>query len=285
MKDELLQRHTVTQCFTLGLRIYRMNLIPIVLLSIALLIPSFAAGLIPFEIEHVVFFIIIRLTEAAMALGVVSLIFQPIFPTTGILKSGTSRLGLGAIHIAILQFIIILTGSMFAVFPFPLNMILFVFLMVSIFVFAFSQIIYIIEGERGFRAMMASFRLVRSNASKTVITIILLGALKLALFSLLFLTFLPDFEIQPTEQLEDLQQLVAILQTPETLGALRWSQYLGFIVLYPFSAIVLVLLYIDLKITHSTLEETTLYKAVSNLLVDQVQESPVNKVKNPGDPS
>ena len=284
MKEELLQRHSVLQCFTLGLRIYRTNLIPIVLLTLVLLIPSFVMGLLQIEIEHIVFFIMIRLTEAAMALGIITLMFQPIFPIMGILKIGSSRLGLGAIHIAILQFVIFLTGSMFAVFGSPLNMILFFFLMVSIFVFAFSQIIYIAEGERGFRALMASFRLVRSNSSKTIITIVLLGALKLVLFSLFFLTFLPDFEIQSTEQLEDMQQLLAFLQSPQTLQALRWSQYLGFIVLYPFSAIIMVLLYFDLKLTHASLEEKTLFNAVANLLVNDAQESPEDSAENSSDP-
>ena len=285
MKDELLQQHSVMQCFTLGLRIYRMNLIPIVLLSLVLLIPSIVTGLFHFEIEHIVFFIMIRLTEAAIALGIITLMFQPIFPISGILKSGSSRLGLGAILIAILQFIIIwMLGIMFLFLPFPFNMILFVFFISSFFVFAFSQIIYIAEGERGFNALIASFRLVRSNTSKTIITIVLLGALKMVLFSLLFLTFLPDFEIQPTEQLEDMQQLLALIQNPETLQAARWTQYLGYIVLYPFSAIVLVLLYIDLKLTHATMEETTLYRAVANLLINKAEESPMNSAENSGDP-
>lgn len=264
MQKELLRPYSLIQCFSTGFHIYRTHLIPILLLSLILLLPSFLISILELEIEHLVFFITIRLTEAAMTLGVLALLFQPIFPTVGILQTARTRLILGILHIAVLQFIVFLVGSMFALLQFPFNMALFLMLMISIFAFAFAQVIYIVERERGFRALIASFRLVQTNVLKTIATILLLGLLKLSLFSVLFFTFLPDFVL--SEGLEDMQQLFKTLQLQEVLEALRWSQYLGYLVLYPFAAIVLVLLYIDLKLAHSLFEESSLRRAVAHLL-------------------
>ncbi|MBF0280144.1 MAG: hypothetical protein HQM13_20260 [SAR324 cluster bacterium] len=280
MKEEFLQAHSIAQCFILAFRIYRIYFIPIMILSISLLIPSVVTGLLGLEIEHIVFFVTIRLTEAAMTLGLVALLFQPVFPAIGILKSVRSRLFFGAVHVAILQFIIFLTGSMFAVLPFPLNMILFLILIGSIFVFSLSQTIYILEGERGFRALVASFRLVQSNASKTILTIIFLGTAKLVLFSFLLVSFLPELNLGSPENLEKVENLMAILQTPEVIQALRWSQYLGYLLLYPFASLVLVLLYIDLKLSHSGIEESSLFQTVAHLLRHEDAEPASDKIED-----
>ncbi len=274
MKEELLRQHTIVQCFALGFRIYRTNFIPIFILSATLLIPPIISSLLNLEIEHILFFLTIRLTEAAMTLGVISLMFQSIFPAIGILKGTQARLVLGAIHVGILQFVFFLVGSMFAVLPLPLNAILFFCLIVSVFAFALAQTIYIIEEERGFRALVASYRLVQTNMPKTIMTIILLGTIKLIFFSILFLSLLPDIELNPAENAEVVPQMLILLQNPEVLSALRWSQYIGYLLVYPFAAIVIVLLYIDLKLKHSHLEEVSLRSRIAHLLPDPVMPPP-----------
>ena len=264
MQEALLRPYSLLQCFHGGFRIYRAHFIPILMLSGMLLLPSLLTSFLQLEIEHLLFFITVRLTEAAMALGLVTLMFQPIFPTMGILNLTRTRRILGILHIAILQLAAFLMGSFFVVLPFPFNMILLALLMLSIFAFAFAQVIYIVEGEQGFSALVASFRLFQTNIFKTMATIFLLGFLKLALFSLLFLMFLPDFIF--AEEFQNMEEVFKAVQSPEILQALRWTQYLGYLLLYPFAALVLVLLYIDLKVTHSTLEESSLRSRVEPLL-------------------
>ncbi len=283
MKEELLQPHSIVQFFTLGFRIYRTNFIPILILSLSLLIPSIVTALLGLEIEHIVFFITIRLTEAAMTLGLITLMFQSIFPTVGILKCARTRLMFRTIHIATLQFIIFLVGSMFAVLPFPFNLLLFLLLIGSIFAFSLAQTIHILEGERGFRALVASFQLVRSNVVKTTVTIVLLGVAKLMLFSFLFLSLMPDLDLNSPESFEKMQNLLVMLQAPEVLQALRWSQYLGYLLLYPFASIVLVLLYFDLKLAQSTIDESALHETVANLLTNGATEPSPDEVENPTD--
>ncbi|MBF0289383.1 MAG: hypothetical protein HQM14_16320 [SAR324 cluster bacterium] len=280
MKEELLRQHTIIQCLALGFRIYRTNFIPILILSATLLVPPIISSILNLEIEHILFFLTIRLTEAAMTLGIVVLMFQPIFPAIGILKGTRPRLVFGAIHVGILQFIFFLVGSMFAVLPLPLNAILFFCLIISIFAFALAQTIYIIEEERGFRALVASYRLAQTNMPKTIITIILLGTIKLFFFSALFLSFIPNIELNPSENEEVVTQMLTLLQNPEVLSALRWSQYLGYVMVYPFAAIVMVLLYFDLKLKHFTIEEVSLRSRIAYLLPDPVM-TPSHSPENP----
>lgn len=264
MQEELLRPYSLFQCFSVGFRIYRSHLIPISMLFFILLLPSLLMGIFELEMEHILFFITVRFTEAAMALGILTLMFQSIFPTVGILNIARTRLIFGILHIAFLQMVLFFIGSSFVVLRFPFNMLVFALLMLSIFAFAFAQIIYIIERETGFRALVASLRLVQTNLFKTIATIFLLGFLKLVLFTLLFYLFLPDSIF--AEGFEDMQAFLLALQSQEVLQALRWTQYLGYLLLYPFAAIVLVLLYIDLKVTHSILEESTLRDLVAPLL-------------------
>ena len=84
----------------------------------------------------------------------------------------------------------------------------------------------------------------------------------------------------------ELQQFLTYLQTPEVLQALQWSRkllYVGYLLLYPFTAIVLVLLYIDLKLTRSHLEKSALRNIVTHLLSNDSEETSLS-MENSTDP-
>ena len=118
----LTYNHTISSLFVLSGRLYQKNIIPILILTAMLIGPAFLIGFAGMsEVESIVFFISVRVLEAGITLGIIGIAFGSFFPALGILRVFRSILLLGTIHVAILQYLLFITGVMGLTLPFPFN--------------------------------------------------------------------------------------------------------------------------------------------------------------------
>jgi hypothetical protein len=219
-----------------------------VLLTGVLLIPSMLlsiGGLI--ETESVLFMLMMHILEGAMALGVVVLAFQGgAFPTLGILNIFRSRVFFGAMHIAVLQYMLFLFGVIGMTLPFPINVMMVSLWLFSLFAFSLAQPVYMVEQVRGLPALARSFQLVRTKLSRVSGVVVTSTALQFLLMWVLLQAFLPelDFELNPDSALE--VQIIGLIQNEEVKQAIHWAKYLTALFFFPFAALLSVLLYFDL---------------------------------------
>ena len=154
--NPLTHSHSFLSLFVSSFRLYRKHFLPMVLLTGVLLIPSMLlsiGGLI--ETESVLFMLMMHILEAAMALGVVVLAFQGgAFPTLGILNIFRSRVFFGAMHIAVLQYMLFLFGVIGMTLPFPINVMMVSLWLFSLFAFSLAQPVYMVEQVRGLPALL-----------------------------------------------------------------------------------------------------------------------------------
>ena len=219
------------------------------MLTVVLLAPSLVVGLANwFETESVVFFLSMRVLESAMALGVIALAHGSLFPISGILRSFGGPLLFGAIHVAILQYLLFVIGVMgLTVMPFPFNIIIVVLWLSSLFYFSLAQPVFILEAKRGMQAMIRSFQLVRGRFGRVFVIVVLSMLIQFTIFAFIFRIFLPELELLSAEDTEQIQiQLGTILQDEGVHRAMRLSQYLTALIFFPFAALLTVLLYFDL---------------------------------------
>ena len=241
--------HTVTTLFKLSFKLFQKNLLGMLMLTVVLLAPSLVVGLAQwFETESVVFFISMRVLESAMALGLIAVAHGSIFPISGILRSFGGPLLFGAIHVAILQYLLFVIGVMgLTVMPFPFNIIIVVLWLSSLFYFCLAQPVFILEGRRGMQAMIRSFQLVRAKFGRVFIIVVLSMLIQFSIFALLFRLFLPELDLLLAEDTEQIQiQIAAILENEGVHRAMRLSQYLTALAFFPFASLLTVLLYFDL---------------------------------------
>ena len=241
--------HTVTTLFKLSFKLFQKNLLGMLMLTVVLLAPSLIVGLAQwFETESVVFFISMRVLESAMALGMIAVAHGSIFPISGILRSFGGPLLFGAIHVAILQYLLFVIGVMgLTVMPFPFNIIIVVLWLSSLFYFCLAQPVFILEGRRGMQAMIRSFQLVRAKFGRVFIIVVLSMLIQFSIFALLFRLFLPELDLLSAEDTEQIQiQIAAILENEGVHRAMRLSQYWTALAFFPFASLLTVLLYFDL---------------------------------------
>jgi NADH:ubiquinone oxidoreductase subunit K len=111
-------------CIIVSGRLYQKNIIPILILTSVIIAPAFLLGFAGFsEVESIVFFLSVRVLEAAVTLGIIGTAFGSYFPSLGILRVFRSIILLGTIHVAILQYLLFITGVMGLTLPFPLNIV------------------------------------------------------------------------------------------------------------------------------------------------------------------
>lgn len=243
MQNELLKPHSISQLFSLAFRIYRSNLIPLLVLYSLLVIPPFIAGFAGMQVEQPIMFMVSFFGEAGVTIGVLTLMFRPVFPTFGILYVLRSRFSLGVLTIGLLHLMIVFVSSNLIGLPAPIGFIFLFFLLFSFYAFPLATTCYVVDGVIGSQALKASFQLVQSQRLKTLLVLFLAYGLKF-IFSLIIVSTIAidanmiasiDAQGQNTISLEALY------------GELRWTLYLGFVVVGPFIAIVLTLLFFDLK--------------------------------------
>ena len=246
--NPLTHSHSFLSLFVSSFRLYRKHFLPMVLLTGVLLIPSMLlsiGGLI--ETESVLFMLMMHILEGAIALGVVVLAFQGgAFPTLGILNIFRSRVFFGAMHIAVLQYMLFLFGVIGMTLPFPINVMMVSLWLFSLFVFSLAQPVYMVEQVRGLPALARSFQLVRTKLSRVSGVIVTSTALQFLLMWVLLQAFLPelDFELNPDSALE--VQIIGLIQNEEVKQAIHWAKYLTALFFFPFAALLFVLLYFDL---------------------------------------
>ena len=230
-------------------RLYQKNIIPILFLTATLIAPAFLIGFAEWgETESILFFLSVHLLEGAITLGVIGKAFGSYFPSLGILRAFRSRLFLGAIHVAILQYLLFITGVIGLRLAFPFNILLVSLWLVGLLLTSMAQPVFIVEGVRGMRAMVRSIQLARGDLSRVFVVVVISTIMQFFVFALLFTLFMPDLNlnIDPNDNEALPFNLSEILSDPGIHMAIRWTQYLASLLFYPFASLLTCLLYFDL---------------------------------------
>ena len=241
--------HTISSLFVLSARLYQKNIVPILILTAVLIAPGFLIGLAGMsEVESIIFFLSVRVLEAGITLGIIGTAFGKFFPALGILRVFRSIILLGSIHVAILQYLLFITGVMGLTLPFPFNILIIALWLGGLLLTSMSQPVFIVEGVRGIRAMIRSIQLARGDLSRVFFVVVISTILQFTVFAVFFSMFMPEFNLNAEQnQSSSLPILMSeILNDPEVHLAIRWSQYLASLFFYPFASLVTCFLYFDL---------------------------------------
>ncbi|MGK5094736.1 hypothetical protein WDW89_22345 [Deltaproteobacteria bacterium TL4] len=244
----ILQPFTFGALFKRAIRIYTTHWIPMLLLTFVFLIIPWVLGTLNLSVlEFFSLYLAERLLEAAMTLGLLSLMVSPVFPVTKIINYFRSPRILGAFYVATLQFVIFIFGmtGLSPVFA-PFNIIV-VFLWIgSIFAFSLAQPVYITEGLRGVQALARSLQILKPFVIYAFFTIMFIKLCQVILPGVISIIMLPDLNFSLAETPEQVKEmLLRVLKDPESQQIMRWSQYLAILVFDPFVAIILSLLYLN----------------------------------------
>lgn len=247
--NPLIHSHSFFSLFLSCFRLYRTHFLPMVLLAGVLLIPSMLLGIGGLaEPESILFMLMMHILEGGMAIGVVGLAFHGgAFPTVGILNTLRTRIVWGAMHIAVLQYLLFLFGVMGMTLPFPVNVMMISLWLFSLFAFSLAQPVYMVEQVRGIPALIRSFRLVRTKLSRVFAVVVTSTVLQFLIMWLLLQAFLPemDFGLNPESGMVEVQ-IIGLLQNEDVQQAIHWAKYLTALCFFPFAALLSVLLYFDL---------------------------------------
>ena len=253
----LTYNHTISSLFVLSGRLYQKNIIPILILTAVLIAPAFLVGFAGMsEVESILFFLSVRVLEAGITLGIIGTAFGRVFPTLGVLRAFRSIILLGAIHVAILQYLLFITGVMGLTLPFPINILIIALWLAGLLLTSMSQPVLIVEGVRGIRAMIRSIQLARGDLSRVFFVVVISTILQFIVFAVFFSLFMPELNLNGEHNRSSSLPLLMseILNDPEVHVAIRWSQYLASLLFYPFSSLVTGLLYFDLASRQQTLD-------------------------------
>jgi hypothetical protein len=245
----LTYNHSIASLFILSGRLYQKNIIPILILTSVIIAPAFLLGFAGFsEVESIVFFLSVRVLEAAVTLGIIGTAFGSYFPSLGILRVFRSIILLGTIHVAILQYLLFITGVMGLTLPFPLNIVVIALWLGGLLLTSMSQPVFIVEGTRGIRALIRSIQLARGDLSRVFFVVVISTILQFIVFAVFFTLFMPDFnlDVEHTQNSSLPILMSEILNDPQVHLAIRWSQYLASLLFYPFASLVTCFLYFDL---------------------------------------
>jgi len=260
--------HSIPSLFILSGRLYQKNIIPILFLTATMIAPAFIIGFAGWgETESILFFLSVRLLEGAITLGVIGTAFISYFPSLGILRAFRSPLILGALHVAILQYLLFITGVMALTLPFPFSMLLVSLWLVGLLLTSMAQPVFIVEGFRGIRALARSIRLARGDLSRVFVVVVISTIMQFFVFALLFTLFMPDLNlnIDPNNNEALPYYLSEILSDPGIHTAIRWTQYLASLLFYPFASLLTCLLYFDLAKRQQVLNVDQLAKFSNQL--------------------
>ena len=260
--------HSIPSLFIMSGRLYQKNIIPILFLTATLIAPAFLIGFAEWgEAESILFFLSVHLLEGAITLGVIGKAFGSYFPSLGILRAFRSPLFLGAIHVAILQYLLFITGVIGLRLPFPFSILLVSLWLVGLLLTSMAQPVFIVEGVRGMRAMGRSIRLARGDLSRVFVVVVISTIMQFFVFALLFTLFMPDLNlnIDPNDNEVLPFNLSEILSDPGIHLAIRWTQYLASLLFYPFASLLTCLLYFDLAQRQQVLNVDQLAKFSNQL--------------------
>ena len=192
--------HSIQSLFVLSFRIYQKNFISILFLTAALMAPAFFIGIGGWgQTESIIFFLSVHLLEGAITLGVIGTAFGSFFPTMGILRAFRSPLFLGSMHVAVLQYLLFITGVMGLTLPFPFSILIVMLWLGGLLLTSMAQPVFIVEGVRGIRALVRSIQLARGDLSRVFIVVVFSTIMQFIVFALLFTIFMPDLNFNMSQ--------------------------------------------------------------------------------------
>jgi len=275
--------HSIPSLFVLSFRVYQKNFIPIIFLTSILMTPAFLIGIAGWgETESIIFFLSAHLLEGAVTLGIIGIAFGHFFPSLGILRSLRSFFFIGSIHVAILQYLVFITGVMGLTLPFPLSIIVITIWLIGLLLTSMAQPVFVVESVRGIRALGRSIKLARSNLSRVFLVLVISTVLQFFLFALIFSIFMPDLnlDLQKNEG-EGLPILFSeILSDPRINQAIRWAQYLVSLLFYPFASLLCTFLYFDLAKQQNHLNISHLEQMSNKLFGTPIQNTKESEDSN-----
>lgn len=239
------------------------------------MLPAFLIGIFGWgKTESIIFFLSAHLLEGAITLGILGIAFGHFFPSVGILKSFRSFFFLGSVHVALLQYLLFITGVMGLTLPFPFSIIVITFWLVGLLLTSMAQPIFVVENVRGIRALGRSITLARSNLSRVFFVIVISTVLQFLLFALIFSIFMPDLNlnIQQNERVGLPILFSEILSDTRVNQAIRWAQYLVSLLFYPFASLLCTFLYFDLAKQQNLLNINHLEQMSNKLFGTPIQK-------------
>ena len=230
--------------------------------------PAFLLGIADWnETESIIFFLSSHILEAAICLGIIGTSFGSFFPSMGVLRNLRSSFSLGALHVAILQYLLFITGVIGLTLPFPLSIIAVTLWLVGLLMTYIAQPVFATERLRGMSAMLRSIKLVRRNLAYVFFVVVISTVMQFLIFALIFTVFMPELNINlDNNQSKGIQIIISdILSDPEINTTIRLSQYLVSLLFYPFSALVCTFLYFDISKSEESLKMDYLEKMSNKL--------------------
>ncbi len=242
--------HGISSLFILSIRFYQKNIIPILFLTAALIAPAFLIDFAGWSgLAEIVFFLSLYLLVGAITLGVLGTAFGSFFPSLGILRALRSRLILGAVHVAILQYLLLTIGAIALItMPFPFSILVIALWLGGLLLTSMAQPVFIIEGVRGMQAMARSIQLARTNLSRVFKVAVISTLVLFFVFAILFTSFMPDLNLNIDPNDNDAVHLLLseILSDPRIHTAIQKIKYLLALLFFPFASLVITFLYFDL---------------------------------------
>lgn len=268
--------HSITSLFVLSFRVYQKNFISILFLTSTIMLPAFIIGILDWsKTESIIFFLSAHLLEGAITLGIIGIAFGHFFPSIGILRSFRSFFFIGSIHVALLQYLLFITGVMGLTLPFPFSIIVITFWLVGLLLTSMAQPIFVVENVRGVRALGKSIKLARSNLSRVFFVLVISTVLQFLLFAFIFSIFMPDLNLnlQQNNQVALPILFSEILSDTRVNQAIRWAQYLVSLLFYPFASLLCTFLYFDLSKQQNLLNISHLEQMSNKLFGTPIQEA------------
>ena len=260
--------HSIQSLFLLSFRVYKKHFVSILFLTIILMGPAFLFGIAGWsETESIIFFLSAHILEAAICLGIIGTSFGSFFPSMGILRNFRSIFLLGSIHVAILQYLLFITGVVGLTLPFPLSIIAVSLWLIGLLMTYVAQPVFEVEGIRGMAAMIRSIKLVRNNLAFVFFVVVITTVIQFLIFAIIFSVFMPELNLNlENNESKGIQILLSdILSDPAINNTIRWAQYLVSLLFYPFSALVCTFLYFDITQREKVLNKNYL-EQMSNKL-------------------
>ena len=272
--------HSIASLFKLSFKLYHENFVGIILLTGVILSPSFAFGILGWsEPESVIFYLSVLILESVMTLGVLGIAFGNLFSAMTILRSLGIKILLGSAFVASFKYFFFISGVMGLTMPFPFSIIIITLWLVGLVLFSMVMPIFILEGwvkrdtnslyDRfmtpstdnffffllkglifpvyALLAMGRSIKLSLSNKGQVFSVVVLSTVLQLFVFAILFTLFMPDLNLNiDAEDNDAIPSLLSeILSDPRIHTVIRWAQYLSALLFYPFTSLLIVLLYFN----------------------------------------
>lgn len=205
-----------------------------------------AVGALLSLLPHILYSLVIRIIEASITIGMIVLLFKEEFPSLAIMQLTVRGYLAASLHVGFLQFLIVNMGAIGLRSAFPMNLVLLMLLIASFYFISLAQVCLVIEGQKGFLALLTSTKFIRNNLSKSFWVITLFMLIEYSALGLFFQIFSAGHWVDLQKDNQDLTEMMTtFLKSPEMVQALLLAKYLATFLIHPFASLMLVLLYFD----------------------------------------